>query len=74
MSTSDEYLTAQEIADRFGWKLETVHRYRHNGTLPPPDRMFGRTPVWKPATIDRWDAGRPGRGARTDLQQAPEET
>jgi len=31
--------------------------------MPPPDARFGRTPVWRPATIQEWVRRRPGRGA-----------
>lgn len=33
------------------------------GDLPPPDRKFGRSPVWYPKTIEKWLPSRPGRGA-----------
>lgn len=33
------------------------------GDLPPPDRHFGRSPVWYPETIENWLPTRPGRGA-----------
>lgn len=32
------------------------------GDLPKPDEIFGRSPVWKPETIDAWLASRPGQG------------
>ncbi|GAA4758853.1 hypothetical protein GCM10023217_34200 [Gordonia alkaliphila] len=46
--------------------------------LPPPDAVIGEVSDdgtlprgtvrgWLPATIDAWNAARPGRGARTDL-------
>ncbi|MBE1557632.1 hypothetical protein [Nonomuraea africana] len=62
-----DYWTMADIADYLEVKLRTVHTYRQrrkdgdpNG-LPPEDKMIGRTPVWKPATITSWP--RPGRGA-----------
>ncbi|MEV2277687.1 hypothetical protein AB0I72_19075 [Nocardiopsis sp. NPDC049922] len=33
------------------------------GDFPPPDRKYGRSPVWLPETIDQWVENRPGRGA-----------
>jgi hypothetical protein len=30
--------------------------------IPEPDLTIGRSPAWLPRTIDRWLAGRPGRG------------
>lgn len=37
--------------------------YPRPGDLPPPDRRFGRSPVWYPSTIEQWMPNRPGRGA-----------
>ncbi|MDT0377264.1 MarR family transcriptional regulator [Streptomyces sp. DSM 42041] len=61
---TDYWMTA-DIAEHLGVKVETVRVYRTRGDLPEPDRMFGRTPAWRPETILNWQ--RPGRGARTDL-------
>lgn len=33
------------------------------GDLPPPDEIYGRSPVWKLSTINAWKRTRPGRGA-----------
>ncbi|MFE6305059.1 hypothetical protein [Nocardiopsis sp. NPDC057823] len=33
------------------------------GDFPPPDQVFGRSPVWEPETIDKWARARPGKGA-----------
>lgn len=33
------------------------------GDLPAPDDVYGRSPVWKLSTINRWLRERPGRGA-----------
>ncbi|MGW5259666.1 hypothetical protein ACWEQG_01745 [Microbispora sp. NPDC004025] len=63
-----DYWTMQDIADYLGVQLRTVHTYRHRGAkgeaggLPAEDKMMGRTPVWKPARIIRWDKDRPGQG------------
>lgn len=64
------------IADRTGTTIgvPTLRRYlvearanRRNGTptdsdMPEPDTVFGRSPAWKPRTIDRWLRRRPGKG------------
>lgn len=62
------------VAEYIGLTYMTVRGYhshaeqrRQRGTsrpgdLPPPDAYFGRTPVWRVSTIDRWNARRPGRG------------
>lgn len=70
------YLNRAQLAERIGVAPDTISRYK----LPPPDALIG--PIdggggiprgtargWLPETIDRWQASRPGRGARTDLSK-----
>lgn len=71
---ADQYLDYRAIAERMGVSVPVLRKYlaisrrnRENGTpsfsdMPEPDHMFGRTPVWKPTTIDRWIKRRPGKG------------
>lgn len=66
------YLDIAGIAARIGVKPNSVQVYhtranrnRRDGTvkkwdLPAPDASFGRTPVWKVKTIERWEKVRPG--------------
>jgi hypothetical protein len=62
-----DYWTVADIADHWGVTAQTIRTYRSRGRgeLPEPDKVFGRSPVWKPATILNFE--RPGQGARTDL-------
>jgi hypothetical protein len=62
-----DYWTIDDVAEFWEVKPETVRTYRarKRAYMPPPDRMIGRTPVWKPRTII--DYQRPGRGYRSDL-------
>jgi len=66
-----DYWTVADVADHWGVTPQTIRTYRSRkrGELPEPDRMFGRSPVWKPSTIIEFQ--RPGQGARTDLKDAP---
>jgi hypothetical protein len=69
-----DWWTMDDIAAHLDVKSSSVRRYRSRpqdkGGLPPEDRMIGRTPVWKPATITEWHEGeRAGQGARTDLNR-----
>lgn len=68
------YLNQAEFAERIGVSPNSMGRYK----LPDPDAVTGpinedgtipRGTVrgWTVETIDKWNASRPGRGARTDL-------
>jgi hypothetical protein len=57
-----ELLTLDDIRARYGWTSGTARQYRSDGTLPPADATFGRTPVWLPSTIAAWEPTRPGQG------------
>lgn len=72
-----EWWTLDDVAAYLGVKKATARRYRMpdrgKGSLPREDRMFGRTPAWRPATVIAWnERGRPGPGARTDLERPPD--
>lgn len=64
---SADYWTINDVADYWGVTPQTIRTYRSRGRgeLPKEDRMFNRSPVWRPQTIVRF--ARPGQGARTDL-------
>jgi hypothetical protein len=65
--TLPRYLNRTQVAERIGVHPGALSRYR----LPVPDAVIGTVRGWLPETVDRWQANRPGRGARTDLQQPP---
>jgi predicted DNA-binding transcriptional regulator AlpA len=52
------YLSRPQIAERIGVKRDTLNKYQ----LPKPDALIADLPGWLPATIDAWQATRPGRG------------
>ncbi|RDI13432.1 hypothetical protein DEU38_1347 [Rhodococcus sp. AG1013] len=69
------YLNRTQFAERINVEPGALSRYK----LPEPDAITGpvnedgslprgTTRGWLPATIDDWNANRPGRGARTDLR------
>lgn len=48
--------------------------YVSRGQAPTADRMFGRSPAWRPAAIREWQAARPRRGsmeASQDIDSSP---
>ncbi|MCX4470434.1 hypothetical protein OOK41_08960 [Micromonospora sp. NBC_01655] len=70
-----DYLDSAALAARLGIKPASIHRMRSRGDLPEPDRVIGRSPAWLPATIDRWQASRPGHGWRkADTGEVPAPT
>jgi len=60
---ADWWVTA-DVAAYLGVTTTTVASYRHRQQMPDPDRVIGRTPVWRPATIIEWHELRPGHGGR----------
>lgn len=38
--------------------------YVSRGQAPAADRMFGRSPAWRPAAVRQWQSSRPRRGSR----------
>ncbi|MDI9900522.1 helix-turn-helix transcriptional regulator [Rhodococcus sp. IEGM 1409] len=71
------YLSRAQLAERIGLSSDSLSRYK----LPTPDVVIGpvnddgtiprgSTRGWTPETVDEWNANRPGRGARTDLDKS----
>lgn len=59
------YLSRSQLAERIGVKPDTLNRYQ----LPSPDAIIGagtaaERPGWLEATVDAWNASRPGQGRR----------
>lgn len=52
------YLGVTDVAKRLGITTAAVSTYK----LPEPDAYVGKARGWLPATIDAWNAARPGRG------------
>jgi hypothetical protein len=58
--TAERHRRLAEEARKRGEK--NPERFVRPGDLPPPDEVYGRSPVWKLSTINRWLRERPGRG------------
>lgn len=81
--TPPALLTLADIAERLGIGVESVRTYHSKairnrreglprpGDLPPPDAVFGRSPVWRTSTVERWIRRRPGAGAGGGRKPAP---
>jgi predicted DNA-binding transcriptional regulator AlpA len=73
-SDDEPYLGLPELSEMLGVTYNSARTYHGRaeinrrrgkskpGDLPPPDRRFGRSPVWRLSTIERWMPHRPGRG------------
>ena len=72
---SKHYLNLAQFEERIGMARGGLSKFR---SLPTPDVIVGpvnddgslprgTTRGWLADTIDQWNAARPGRGARTDL-------
>jgi predicted DNA-binding transcriptional regulator AlpA len=63
-----QLLTVAEVAKLLGVQEASVRKYasldRSTGKrrMPAPDGHLGRTPYWYPATVEAWQASRPGQG------------
>lgn len=53
----DPLLTAEQVAGYTRLNKNTITGYHARGQMPPPDQQYGRTPLWKRSTIDKWRAG-----------------
>ncbi len=69
------FLNRAQLAERIGLDPNSLSKLR----LPEPDVTIGPVNAdgtlprgtvrgWTVETVDRWQAARPGRGARTDLR------
>lgn len=65
-----DYLGVAAAAEHLGLSRKTVEGQIERGTFAKPDATIGRVRGWLPATLDAWQAQRPGQGARTDLTAA----
>lgn len=57
-----DWWTIRDVADYLGVAPGTVTSYLGRAQMPPPEQRYARTPLWRPDTIVRWHAQRPGRG------------
>lgn len=53
-----EWWTVHEVAAYLGVARNTVHAYRSRSQMPEPDQRYGKTDMWRPATITAWHATR----------------
>lgn len=54
MPNVEVLLTLREIEERFGYARGTLTSLRARGGMPEPDQQYGRTPLWRENTINKW--------------------
>jgi predicted DNA-binding transcriptional regulator AlpA len=59
-----DWWVPDDVAAYLDVTAKTVASYKARGQMPEPERLFGRTPAWRPATIIEWNEKRPGHGGR----------
>jgi hypothetical protein len=48
------YWTTRDVAEYLQVEETTVRSYLSRDQMPRPDHRYGRTNLWKPATIKKW--------------------
>jgi len=54
LKNGNVYLTSKQIATLLGVTPSTISSYKSRGQMPPPDKEYGRTPLWRYETIEKW--------------------
>jgi hypothetical protein len=54
LKNGNVYLTSKQIAALLGVTPSTISSYKARGQMPPPDKEYGRTPLWRYETIEKW--------------------
>jgi predicted DNA-binding transcriptional regulator AlpA len=62
-----DWWTTRDVASYLEVSPSTIRAYVARGQMPAADRRIGREPVWRPATIRKWQSQRPRR-ANNDVE------
>jgi hypothetical protein len=54
LKNGNAYLTSKQIAELLNVTPSTISSYKARGQMPPPDKEYGRTPLWLYSTIEKW--------------------
>jgi hypothetical protein len=61
-----DWWTTSDVARFLDVAPSTIRAYAARGQMPAADRRIGREPVWRPATIRKWERQRPRRQRDTE--------
>ncbi len=56
---------AEDVAEYYGWKVNTVYEAASRGRIPAPDGRFRNSPWWWPQTIREARRDRPANTEHT---------
>ena len=56
MKYNNLYLSAEEVAARFGVSKDSIWRWRREGDFPRPVKLGGRTTRWRLSDIEEWES------------------
>jgi len=54
LKNSNVYLTSKQVAELLGISPKTISAYKARNQMPDPDKEYGRTPLWRLSTIEKW--------------------
>jgi hypothetical protein len=54
VSNVEVLYTITQIETMYGYAPNTLTSVRAKGSFPEPDQQYGRTPLWRKATVDNW--------------------
>lgn len=57
-SRAQDWWLNRDCAQYLDLSYSSWSAYVSRGEAPPPDRMFGRSPAWRPETVKAWAASR----------------
>jgi hypothetical protein len=60
-----DWWTATDVAKYLGVAASTVRSMLAQQLMPKPGKRYGRTNLWRPRTIQKWNASRPRKGRET---------
>ena len=62
MGNVNPMLTIGEIERALGYAKGSLTSLRAKGYFTEPDAVYGRTPLWRPSTITKWNNERKSEG------------
>ena len=57
-------LTISQLEKHYGYAQDSLTSLRAKGYFPQPDNHYGRTPLWRLDTVDKWMSTRRRKGIK----------